>query len=348
MNSYSIQQNNFHRNLNQYINQCGINRNDRMISLICPEFIFKKLAKTLSKEFIELESRLLKINSTPLKISIPEYKGNNVNVVNMISGLKIVENDIVCAFLHGSLATNEKINYSDFDATVILKSNVMRDPEKLAHVASKLNKLRQIMNQADPLQHHGWFVITELDLLHYCDAYFPTALFEFSRSLTETNGLTINVYPRDSQYETRAAFDALSNAVIYKTRNSTPPGNLFELKSLLSQFMLLPALYIQVQQTKGVFKKQSFELAKTDFTIESWEIMEKVSEIRLAWPAHEDRLQDTLLSMCPVLWHRWLTKLVSAQIPDELNKKLTKDFFNSMSNLVVLMQKNTNTQSQNA
>lgn len=347
MKNVSNQQSQFHHDLNAYINQCGHSRSDRIFSLIWPKPIFGKLAKSLSRDFLDLESRLPKTASSSLEISIQDYEGSDISVVKMMSGLEPIKNDLVGAYLHGSLATDEKINYSDFDAIVILKSSSARRPERLACLASKLNKLRQIMNQADPLQHHGWFVITELDLLHYCDAYFPTALFEFSKSLFKTHGQRIEVIPRDSQSEIRAAFDALSNAVIVKTQDSPPPGNLFELKSLLSQFMLLPALYIQAQKAQGVFKKHSFQMAKIDFIDESWEIMDRVSEIRQTWPAHNTGLRYQLLSRTPVLWRRWIIRLASPAIPDQFKRVLTRDFFASMAKLTESMRKNVERNHQN-
>ena len=54
-----------------------------------------------------------------------------------------------------------KIKYSDFDALVIIADATFESANTLAKLCQELNQLSQHFYQYDPLQHHGWFVLTE-------------------------------------------------------------------------------------------------------------------------------------------------------------------------------------------
>ena len=189
----------------------------------------------------------------------------------------------------------------------------------------------------DPLQHHGWFVLTELDLKFYCNVYFPVELFKYAKSLFDDKGLELEISLRESSFETRKAFEKMADAVIRKIENRQYPANMYQLKSLLSQFMLLPALYVQAKNGRGVFKRESFDLARIDFDSADWAIMDEVSQIRANWDCEISAFKKRLMSHPHVL-SRYFTKRFGPEIPKKIGGVLTDEFYSRIKKLVVLMK----------
>jgi hypothetical protein len=248
-----------------------------------------------------------------------------------------LEEDLFGAFLHGSIATQEEINYSDFDALVILKDDVFDDGKRVSRVGLILNRLQQIMHDFDPLQHHGWFVLTESMLKNYSNSYFPFELFNYSVSLFPQKELNFDVYSDSSKTDFKSPFLQLSNELLKKLKYGYRPQNTFALKSFLSEFMLLPSFYLQSKNNKAVYKKNSFELARKDFSEHEWIIMDQVSEIRKDWDYNINSLQKKLLcSKNSVV--RKLGRKYAPKIPNPIEDKLTIEFYKAMSSLVLAMQ----------
>ena len=91
--------------------------------------------------------------------------------------------------VHGSVATNEVIPYSDFDGLLIVKD---------AFVNSKqLNQFKRasmkLILEFDPLQHHGWFQIKQSDLQNYPQYYLPFEILEHSKLMfPKVSEITLN------------------------------------------------------------------------------------------------------------------------------------------------------------
>jgi len=171
-------QNAFHSDIDTYFNGGVLSRSDLYISVLTPWVTFTRYARAIIQKHRQLLAEIPIGSGPKLNIVIEPYKGKNPHVQQMINYLsEHLEEDLIGAYVHGSLGTYEEIAYSDFDALVILKNNVFESPSSLAKVAMKLNTARSIMFGFDPLQHHGWFVLTEVDLKYYCNAYFPADCF---------------------------------------------------------------------------------------------------------------------------------------------------------------------------
>lgn len=105
--------------------------------------------------------------------------------------------------------------------------------------------------------------------------------------------------------------------------------------------MLLPALYIQAKEKRGVFKKDSIELAKKDFTNEEWEAIEIASGIHLKWHYRMNRFQifcSIMQTNCLV--HKVNKKIIAPKILNSINKYLSSDFYDSVARLLTKMKKN--------
>ena len=336
MDTIDNPQNLFHKRLTSYINCCALTKMELVASMISLRISSLGHAHILAKEYHNFSAAKLP-ETLYQDVLVHPYTFGNPQVLNMMGKLEHSHEDLLGAYIHGSLATNENILYSDFDALVIIRDAVFDSPARLASLARRLASLRRIMFQFDPLQHHGWFVLTEADLKRYCEAYFPVALFEHSRSLFPDHGLNLKVFVRDSSYESKLFFLELCDSMINRIKNGFRPNNMFQAKSFLSQFMLLPALYLQVINNEGIYKKYSFDIAKKDFPKDDWESMINASRIREIWDYDIQKLARFLLTY-PIGTRRFATKYCAPRIPPELVRLMNEQFYASMSTLINSMR----------
>lgn len=330
----------FHSLLIQYITNGILSKWDYLHSFFDISKSYRKNAKKLIQLHHE-QSIFGKLNKKEeVKIESSYYRGKNTFVVKMMSGLeRELGEDLFGAYLHGSLATQEEIRYSDFDALVILKDTVFENEKSLSKVGLKLNRLQQIMHEFDPLQHHGWFVLTESMLKNYPISYFPLELFNYSVSLLPSKGLSFDVTHNRHITDFETPFIQLSNELLQKIKGKYRPQNSFALKSFLSEFMLLPTFYLQSKNKSALYKKHSFKMAQKDFSAEEWNIMDRVSKIRKDWNYEISSFQRTLLCNRNAIVRK-LSRKYAPAISSSIAEKLTDEFYLAMSSLVLAMQTN--------
>lgn len=324
----------FHNNLSKYINTGCLNRTDKLLSWVAEEIPFKKNASKIIEEFNQLEDAVIGDSD---QFVCNRYSGTNQAVLKIMQYLqRELSNDLKGAFLHGSLATNEGISYSDFDGLVIIKNEVFKDKLRLSAVATKLSKAYSMMISMDPLQHHGWFVVTEKHCKNWPVNYFPPVLFEYSKSLL-TSDINIDLTFLPAPENHKWALNRLCLSIAKHLRTKTIPQNSFQLKSILSEFMLLPSLYVQYKTGQGIYKKYSFEEASKDFTEGEWAIMNEVSQIRKNWRINTGiELGTEPIIVTPWVKMKQINK--SCKIPHDLTNILDAEFIGRMLKLTNLIR----------
>lgn len=335
----AIQPHAFHELLPRYVNGGCLSRRDRVCALVYSGLPFLLNARRVTRQFELFKEEVAALPARPSKtVEVATYEGHNPHVFRMTDYLaKHLWDDLLEAYVHGSLGTHEAVPYSDFDALVILKNEVFSSPRRLARAARKLDKARSFMLQFDPLQHHGWFVLAEAQLSAYPEFYFPSALFGYAKALLPERGRALTLCPVDRPALQERQFLNLSGSVIGKIERGNLPRDLYELKFLLSQFMLLPAMYVQSRDSRGVYKKYSFDLARRDFPEEDWRVMDEVSTIREYWEPTLTRAQRWLLTRRNKSF-RQVTRRFAPAIPKPLQRVLTESFYRRMQKLALLMQ----------
>lgn len=324
----------------QYINSGCLKRRDLYLSLLFPALPFYLNAKKVFKMLTGAGSKKKenKDKENVYKVSLEPYKKPDQGIDTLRNFLfDNLSDGLYGAYIHGSIANCEAIAYSDVDALVIIKDEVIENPGRLAKVAHKLNKALKYFYTIDPLQHHGWFVLTERDLKDYPQLYFPYELFQSSKSLFPDKGLHFNVHIYTDKQDFSAPFLRLAHSVIIKIEWERFPANIYQLKHLLSEFMLLPALYIQAKEKRGIYKKCSFDLAKKDFKEEEWRIMDDVSEIRQNWNYSLSPLQRKMLTINHPAIRKIAVRYFSPPIPPGIKKKLNPDFYQRIYDLCLTM-----------
>lgn len=252
-------------------------------------------ARVLIHEYGVLSKRLGGAISSAATIQVDPYRGDNRYVAAVSEVLSVVQDHIMLACVHGSLGFGDERAYSDFDGLVIFRHSAFQDVETLLSVSSVLQKAQKHMYEHDALQHHGWFVLTELDLRNYCEAYFPVSLFRHAKSILGGHAAEIEVIVRDSAVELNdAAFDLIES--VRREDLEAVASSLYSLKSFMSRVMLLPAVYIQARTGKGIFKKDSFEAIGNYLDDKLLFPLERVSKARLEWQQDLKTIDRLLLT----------------------------------------------------
>jgi len=279
---------------------------------------------------LKLQGSTTKYPETPIIFSVDKYEFNNRHVNQLKVYLeKHLKDDCYASLIHGSAGTNELIDYSDLDALIILKDEVFNDHKKLTYVAYHLFVSRKFMHELDPLQHHGWFVIPESYLKNFNSSIIPISLIRSSKLLTGNSKFSISLKKKNPTYKLHSILKNLEKRI----NNKNTPDNMFSLKSMLSEFMLTPSLYLQERYNNDVNKSDSFEIASKDFDPKVYSIMNEVSDIRLKWRYNPGSLRSYLLKKLRMLPGGSIAFL-SGRTTVELRNVIDHKFLNRMKDLV--------------
>ncbi len=324
--------------LPHYVNSGILSRGDLPIALVHPRLPFRRNARTIVDRFDRFCQSSRPAPGPPREVEVAGYEGPDAPVRRMMAYLaRQLTNDLLGAYVHGSLGTYEALTYSDFDALVILKNEVFSTPRRLEAAAWKLSRAQSIMLDFDPLQHHGWFVLTEAELSAYPDDAFPVVLFDYAKSLLSERGRRLTLRVQDVPEARHAAFRELSSRIVDSIACGRHPSNMYALKLLLSQFMLLPALYVQARDGRGVYKKFSFDLARADIAPDEWAVMDEVSTLRATWSVMLSPIQRFVLTRTHPT-RRAAARWLAPAIPSSVRRLLTPGFYRRMQMLALRMR----------
>ena len=205
--------------------------------------------------------------------------------------------------LHGSMATLDYCKgWSDVDTLVVVKSSTMNNFFKLLELRSISYEAHKLLYRIDPLQHHGLIFISEDDLDSYPSYYLPIPVLKNSVTLiNEAN--TISVGYRESKEEMISG--VMNRIKLIKSAQKEGvlkhhayygefllenyknfENGMYQMKYYLGGISLLPTLILGVLGQE-CYKRDSFRLAKSLFSTEAWESVEKVERIRNLWPQKE-------------------------------------------------------------
>jgi len=188
---------------------------------------------------------------------------------------------IMDGFVHGSLSTMDFTEYSDLDTLFIIKQDVLEDPEKIKELEKRFIKSLRYLYEFDPLQHHSHFFLTECDLSFYNQSFLPISAIELSTSILG-KGTHLRFLVRDSKDESKKRFFESVRIILRYANNAETLKKPYFLKGMLSHFMILPTLFLQLEGNY-VSKKASFNIMKQKIPSSMWSTMEKVSALRKNW-----------------------------------------------------------------
>lgn len=262
---------------------------------------------------------------------LESYKGNLGLIKSLQNLIESKYEDLFLAVIvHGSVATNEVIPYSDFDGLLIVKTNMI-DSQKLKDF--KIESMKYIY-KFDPLQHHGWFQINENQLLDYPEYYLPLAVLEKSKGIYPVSkDIDLNIQ-MNNQPDYLIGLFKMINQLEQKAITKWKPKNMFQLKSFLSQIMLVPCLFYSAKYKEGIFKKESFHAVKATFNQSEWLVIERASQIRNEWHPQLNYFQKKVLQIPIRLVRKAVVRFMPIHIPKQHQKLMNDEFYNSIILLV--------------
>ncbi|WP_111682130.1 nucleotidyltransferase family protein [Winogradskyella tangerina] len=262
--------------------------------------------------------------STIKRITLNRYDGKEL-IVSQISDLIVNEYSFLfyAVIIHGSIATDEVIPYSDFDGLLIVKDNYV-DSEELKQFERKSLKL---IFEFDPLQHHRWFQILESDLINYPEDYFPCAILEHSKLIyPQQDELTLDLKIK-STVNYNNALIGLIDKLEKQLSSNWRPSNSYQLKSFLSEIMLIPSLYYSLKNNSGIFKKDSFNAVKDNFNENEWMPIKVASKIRTNWNYPLNPIQKRFLSITNWRIRKKAIRLYAPKINESIKQELSSEFY---------------------
>ena len=195
---------------------------------------------------------------------------------------ELFEHKRISLFLiHGSMSTLDFTPFSDVDTQLFLTDEVFFSRESLKNTAAIISKQTAYLKVFDPLQHHGFFISTDLDRAAYPQAYLPFATME--------NGVAIfgnqeqKFIERSSDFENKSAVWNLCHFFRASFLNETVPETPFDMKRYISRFAMLPVLYLELFENQYPYKRDSFEIAPQYIEQNLWSVYETVRMARKNW-----------------------------------------------------------------
>ena len=234
-----------------------------------------------------------------------DYKRKDLLYLSPVTRLaeyvnKHLKEFLVDFIVHGSISTLDySVGWSDFDTLIIIKKDILKDPEKLLILREHILYLIPELYAIDPLQHHQFIITTENAILSSSYSILPSQVFNFSKSLLGSKTLKISKN-RKKKNATRTIVsikslfkDSFEQGYMdhHKKQNIALEDNfrnkntMYQLKYFLSCIMTLPTYYFDAIG-QPCYKKYSFKDFYSKTKINS-EILDKSSQIRKYWPEME-------------------------------------------------------------
>ncbi len=322
----------FRRLLVQYFKNGCLDQSDKLLSIFFPSIPFNKNAGKISEAFNKIEEPFK--NFDVITHEIENYSGKNGHAKKIADFLKRkIHYDLIGAYIHGSVATSEEISYSDFDGFVILKNEVFSDVDRIKRAAKVLKLSEQIMFEMDPLQHHGWFVLTESDLKNYPEYYFPHELFYYSKCLFGENKIIIHLNKSGFKNEFHTSFNNMTQGILKKLDDRKFLKNYYSFKNLMSEFMLIPCFYLQAKTGNGIFKKFSFEKVKNELK-EKYTVMDEISALRANWNYQPPSFYSSIKNNRSSISMLFPSKKFSGSLPASILNRFNDPFIQQMKDFV--------------
>jgi hypothetical protein len=196
---------------------------------------------------------------------------------------------IVELILYGSQARGGRTGFSDVDAILVMRDEAADDPAALRSLHRHVLAAQRAVLRYQPMQHHGFEVVTPRLLLQAEEALaLPAVALSETSSL---NGVSVTARFAD-RHSDGSAFGALSASL---RRLHSWPRHPWEAHRHVAMFELLPTLYLQ-RRGIAVPKWRSFQEARTEFE-DDWWPYDAIAHVRQIWP----RLRRPMLDCSAVV-----------------------------------------------
>ena len=238
-------------------------------------------------------------------------------------------------FFTGSVADGRiAYNYSDVDTVMIVRNEVLKQPEELMTLRKYTVDLLRYFYAIDPLQHHGHFLVSELELSYYDQHFLPLSLWHEVVPILNIRKLAL--CERTDPDSRLMVLKSMACTSQKWCRDGLPHEDLYQLKAAVSLVQLFPAVYLQ-SLGDFVTKRDSFEKARGHFPEQLWDPILRATALRAQWP----RLPRLFLLLRPLFFRMpspwslyYLGRVLYRKVPGFLLNILGPDFPKRFKRLV--------------
>ncbi|MGB9589311.1 MAG: hypothetical protein ACP5QG_07840 [candidate division WOR-3 bacterium] len=195
--------------------------------------------------------------------------------------------------LMGSLADRSSTGYSDVDMAYFPQDKEMT--VSFVRMRRALRNATRTILSFDHLQHHGIFVIPAETAAHHSP--LPPSAFHGAVVLQGENEITLGGWRMSWKRDLPPILEKLATLA---EKPRLRPWNLYGIKLLLSQIMLLPTLFLSTVE-EDVPKPDSFVKIKKIFPNDCAAI-DLASQMRMEWKRPESRVFRTGIALTPSPW----------------------------------------------
>jgi len=339
MNSTQAQTD-MHETLSLLINGEFASKGARLALEFIPRTIFKKQAAAFVERFQPpFSNEALGHDKAPTTLELPQLGELSPPLAKLKNTITALNPDLIAFIVQGSLGSNEQVNYSDCDALVIIKDDVLQDPKRLSRLAYHLLKARKYTYEIDPLQHHGWFVASESMMQTWPQHYLPVEALAHASRLGGNESAPLIFSPASDPKMSQKHLMGMMANIEANLDTGIAFENLYRFKGFVSKILLIPALYYHAKYGNGIFKRESFAAAQNDFNADEWRIIEFCSKLRLDWP-EVSAMSPKFLSLRPGLMGDIVRRRFSTPVPATMRNLFTNSETNSIRSLHTRIKSN--------
>ena len=205
--------------------------------------------------------------------------------------------------IHGSIATLDySRGWSDFDTFVIVAKDTALDGRALTALRTKLLNAYHYLIAIDPLQHHGFIICTEIDLVRYPEDTMPIEVLQKAKSYLGASTLRLNpiknVVREREILASRARFFSYAGelgvmehhaykGVYLQGHYRNAENGLFQLKYLLGIGAMAPCYYSGAIG-QPAYKRDAIEQVSPLLSESSHAFLSSTTHIRAEWPKRQD------------------------------------------------------------
>ncbi|HKU67691.1 MAG TPA: nucleotidyltransferase domain-containing protein [Candidatus Baltobacteraceae bacterium] len=216
--------------------------------------------------------------------------------------------------VHGSVATQDACPFSDVDIAVFVDDLAAYTREEHEAAVCELRRLLHAALAFDPLMHHGLMFAPAASLRRYNQRFLPVDTLARARVLHGPRTLQLRAVPvpaDDFAQSARSAAVSLRKQVVARSFLHDD----YRLKSFLSGALLMPARVLAAHGT-CVYKRESFDLARSLFEAAPWEFITRCEALRALWKRPAAPLPQRFV---PGATHPHLRQVIAQRMGPRLN-----------------------------
>ncbi len=191
------------------------------------------------------------------------------------------DNYLSSFMIHGSMSTLDFTPFSDVDTQLFLSDKAFSSLTTIKKIAGIISRANIHLRLFDPLQHHGYFISTDLDRVAYPQSFLPLSTIENATAVLGDQEHTFSL--RSSDYENKFSVWHMGYFFRVSYLSQKFPMNPFDMKRFLSRFSMLPVLYLELFENMYPYKRDSFELAREYFDPKIWSVFDIITHARAKW-----------------------------------------------------------------